>query len=81
MGSDGYAMDDGNGQIVSIHAPVWGATAHQHFADNNDGVSIHAPVWGATLAKTAFFTGTDGFNPRSRMGSDSNHVQFFYHFP
>ena len=22
-----------------------------------------------------------GFNPRSRMGSDSNHVQFFYHFP
>ena len=33
---------------VSIHAPVWGATAIMGVRDITLGVSIHAPVWGAT---------------------------------
>ena len=44
------------------------------------GVSIHAPVWGATRCNR-WVERIVSFNPRSRMGSDSNHVQFFYHFP
>ena len=126
MGSDGkmrkYFLDLG----VSIHAPVWGATAWKSRGVGNlpcfnprsrmgsddmakgiivisIPVSIHAPVWGATTRSTSLYfkfiwfqstlpygerlldtrRGKDllGFNPRSRMGSDSNHVQFFYHFP
>ena len=35
--------------IVSIHAPVWGATgAGKTFVIDDVLVSIHAPVWGAT---------------------------------
>ena len=34
--------------IVSIHAPVWGATLLVAFVGSDSGVSIHAPVWGAT---------------------------------
>ena len=34
--------------IVSIHAPVWGATTLSHDNYQTKGVSIHAPVWGAT---------------------------------
>ena len=33
---------------VSIHAPVWGATASQAVTRASMAVSIHAPVWGAT---------------------------------
>jgi len=38
-------------QIVSIHAPAWGATPDcpsDHLAEH---VSIHAPAWGATPKK------------------------------
>ena len=34
--------------LVSIHAPVWGATRVMERAALVAGVSIHAPVWGAT---------------------------------
>ena len=34
---------------VSIHAPVWGATAVTDIPASRGTVSIHAPVWGATL--------------------------------
>ena len=34
-------------------------------------VSIHAPVWGATLRRLTNGREGFGFNPRSRMGSDS----------
>ena len=36
--------------MVSIHAPVWGATDDLEMAKQADAVSIHAPVWGATAA-------------------------------
>src|SRR4051794_20050710 len=34
--------------VVSIHAPVWGATPATTIAVRDCRVSIHAPVWGAT---------------------------------
>ena len=34
--------------IVSIHAPVWGATSENKEVRQLFKVSIHAPVWGAT---------------------------------
>ena len=36
--------------IVSIHAPVWGATEVCIRCPMGFNVSIHAPVWGATLS-------------------------------
>ena len=46
-------------ELVSIHAPVWGATGVLAHTAPFKGVSIHAPVWGATgvLAHTAPFKG------------------------
>ena len=34
--------------MISIHAPVWGATNALTNALKSSGISIHAPVWGAT---------------------------------
>ena len=34
--------------VVSIHAPVWGATSRWIHGEQSRNVSIHAPVWGAT---------------------------------
>ena len=36
---------------ISIHAPVWGATACIGKRDGASRISIHAPVWGATTFK------------------------------
>ena len=35
--------------VVSIHAPVWGATTGSSADNSPADVSIHAPVWGATV--------------------------------
>ena len=35
--------------IISIHAPVWGATREKIPKDILFSISIHAPVWGATV--------------------------------
>ena len=37
-------------ELVSIHAPAWGATRDRHPRDHQQPVSIHAPAWGATTA-------------------------------
>ena len=34
--------------VVSIHAPAWGATYTQLRLEIHQPVSIHAPAWGAT---------------------------------
>ena len=34
--------------LISIHAPVWGATNGKLFPLHVHRISIHAPVWGAT---------------------------------
>ena len=55
--------------IVSIHAPVWGATKSTQAVQVLSQVSIHAPVWGATpclsISKSIM-----RFNPRTRVGCD-----------
>ena len=35
-------------EVVSIHAPAWGATIHADGQCRDGLVSIHAPAWGAT---------------------------------
>ena len=35
-------------EIISIHAPVWGATTILFILSYVFTISIHAPVWGAT---------------------------------
>ena len=57
-------------RLISIHAPVKGATPSHCAKRPSLGISIHAPVKGATSSATD--TGARGrnFNPRSREGSD-----------
>ena len=56
--------------VISIHAPVKGATqGYVHGADVAC-ISIHAPVKGATHRRARWAHQSD-FNPRSREGSDA----------
>ena len=56
--------------IVSIHAPAWGATTPLSLPRRAFIVSIHAPAWGATQIPSIDTLCHNGFNPRSRVGSD-----------
>ena len=56
--------------LVSIHAPVWGATFHLMITPLLSKVSIHAPVWGATSCVIRGFMFINCFNPRTRVGCD-----------
>ena len=38
-----------NLKLISIHAPVWGATYYDLKDNRVLVISIHAPVWGATI--------------------------------
>ena len=71
MGSDAYngEMYD-SVEVISIHAPAWGATINRRYTMATIQISIHAPAWGATRKIRESFCGTIYFNPRSRMGSD-----------
>ena len=40
--------------IISIHAPVWGATFTFELKFDIIKISIHAPVWGATFFDKTF---------------------------
>ncbi len=42
------------GELVSIHAPAWGATIAASRPSPTSTVSIHAPAWGATLECQSF---------------------------
>ena len=58
-----------SGFVVSIHAPVKGATFHLAMGENQIQVSIHAPVKGATcIGSQADFRFR--FNSRTRKGCD-----------
>ena len=64
--------------IVSIHAPVWGATTLAKIESVKQDVSIHAPVWGATLKnlnqwRLAMFQSTHpcGVRRITRQSSDT----------
>ena len=56
--------------IVSIHAPVKGATRPRRMRRLGLPVSIHAPVKGATSSVSIGSISILCFNPRSREGSD-----------
>ena len=56
MGSDSILYTEQEYWVVSIHAPVWGATDSGQVEPVEGGsVSIHAPVWGATLERPRYF--------------------------
>ena len=57
--------------VISIHAPVKGATFAGLFVLQQDYISIHAPVKGATKGKKASKQVKGDFNPRPREGSDN----------
>ena len=57
-------------QLVSIHAPAWGATRMQPHGMSSAGVSIHAPAWGATEVAQLEHGIECCFNPRARVGRD-----------
>ena len=59
--------------IVSIHAPVKGATREVIGAQEDKEVSIHAPVKGATQPRVDCGLGDRCFNPRPREGGDRSH--------
>ena len=59
------------GIVISIHAPVKGATLSVQQVRTALGISIHAPVKGATLFLRQKLLTYCHFNPRSREGSDS----------
>ena len=56
--------------LVSIHAPVWGATYADHKHSSHGKVSIHAPAWGATLVPSLVVSLVPSFNSRARVGRE-----------
>ena len=65
------------GIVISIHAPVWGATDSDVIRVRLKGISIHAPVWGATNIKRLIQLAFLNFNSRSRVGSDHRGILTF----
>ncbi len=57
--------------VVSIHAPVKGATLASGDWERPQLVSIHAPVKGATRTRPCYGH-ANCFNPRAREGRDAN---------
>ena len=57
-------------KIISIHAPVKGATGHLPYEGRLNDISIHAPVKGATKAVPVTADDDSYFNPRTREGCD-----------
>ena len=56
--------------LVSIHAPLRGATADLVEQGHPTRVSIHAPLRGATLSTHCAFLRQNSFNPRAPAGRD-----------
>ena len=59
------------GRVISIHAPVKGATTAEPVPLSNTVISIHAPVKGATAFVNHITPPQIYFNPRPRKGSDT----------
>jgi len=70
-GRDSWSLDAKVGDyVVSIHAPVKGATRTRNAGCAGTHVSIHAPVKGATLGEKLIYWLDISFNPRAREGRD-----------
>ena len=61
--------------LISIHAPVKGATSCTDKDPIAGIISIHAPVKGATPPASPMGAGRSNFNPRSREGSDPSPIR------
>ena len=66
------AETDSPPSSISIHAPAWGATRFAVDLLFSDYISIHAPAWGATNEGRFCRLCRKYFNPRTRVGCDSN---------
>ncbi len=67
--------------MVSIHAPVRGATRHDRGEHKLPKVSIHAPVRGATSLWGIKVQIIRSFNPRARAGRDIFSFYYLHHLP
>ena len=63
-------------KIISIHAPVQGATGKIVNEGLRFGISIHAPVQGATASHDGIDVRIVNFNPRTRAGCDPLYWNF-----
>ena len=58
--------------MISIHVPAWGTTCRLSAVSCRcSPISIHVPAWGTTRRSSRHQT-RKHFNPRARMGHDSN---------
>ena len=70
-GATGYAENVPLEIIISIHAPMWGATAGLgKLISSSISISIHAPMWGATFGAIGNKPLVSNFNPRTHVGCD-----------
>ena len=60
--------------VISIHAPVKGATLLLTRILKRGDISIHAPVKGATPRQLGKRSSQTYFNPRAREGRDLSHA-------
>ena len=70
MGSDGPAQVFALVFVVSIHAPAWGATAHQGQVRRTTRCFNSRSRMGSDERHARLHPQVAGFNSRSRMGSD-----------
>ena len=77
-GSDIKVPDAILSHIISIHAPVKGATSDGNNSRIILDISIHAPVKGATHCMAACEAKKSNFNPRPREGSDFDTVDLMF---
>ena len=71
MGCDCVLYRKERAEIISIHAPTWGATRRTGIKFFFCRISIHAPTWGATCPGGSTRPGAPNFNPRTHVGCDA----------
>ena len=86
MGCDVPCYISDESDYVSIHAPVWGATAMPKVITTKICVSIHAPVWGATTpaagaAITMLFQSTHPCGVRQTLTGKTQTAYVSIHAP
>lgn len=83
VGSDQKQRLAERARLISIHAPVWGATNNEYDVIVIFSISIHAPVWGATANAhkplASFQCRFDIFCTKESKTSDV--LPLFYHNP
>ena len=71
MGCDWLDGRRRRADVISIHAPQWGATREQCAVVLDQVISIHAPQWGATRFPPCPTRNPEYFNPRTPVGCDA----------